>query len=198
MEYYIVSKDTMLTAVTYMPIGLKQAIAKTIADKCVIDLPTAEQNREGEKFLALPYIKAEDKQMKDMCLLSTLLQHYLKVPLDKEKDFDEELFDFYSAGAILNQIERFKSDFNCKDKAFDLLADFKELRKMVDNEIENLIRVNNDPLARITAAIQVFSTPENVEKMVKEIQKLQTTAPKLAKSTKKAETAKKKTEITNG
>ena len=194
MQNYIIDKDTMLKAVTYMPITEKQSIAKIIANKCVIDLPTAEQNIEGEKFLALPYIKGEDKEIKDMCLLSTLLQHYLKVEIKDNEVFDEEKFDYYASGAILNQIERFKSDFTCKDKAFDLLSDYKELRKMVDAEIENLLRVNNDTLARFMAAIQVFSTPENVEKMVKELQKLQPPKIKTASTTKKKERPEKTAE----
>lgn len=171
MENHFKLTDEMLyRATTYMPIEDKAELAKIIARQCVVDLPTAEQNLQGEKFLALPYIKGENRELKALCLMHVLLSQYLKIEI--ETPFDEEKFNYYAEGSILNQIERYKSNFGLKDTAFDLLADFKEFRKFVDVEINNLITVSNDPLARLTASIQVFSTPENIKKVVDELKKV--------------------------
>ena len=153
-----------------MPIEEKAELAKEIAKKCVVDIPTAEQNLEGEKFLALPYIKGEDRELKSLYLMQILLNYYLE--LDVESPFDEDKYNFYAGGSILNQIERYKSNFDLKNKAFDLLADYKEFRKFVDVEVNNLIAVNNDTLARFVASIQVFSNPENIKKGLEELQKV--------------------------
>lgn len=173
-KYFQLTDEIMQNATAYMLIEDKAGIAKTIAKKCVMDVPTAEQNLVGEKFLALPYIKGENRELKAMCLMNILLSYYLKIDLGsvEETPFDEDKYNFYAGGSILNQIERYKSNFDLKNKAFDLLADYKELRKFVDVEINNLIAVNNDPLARLTASISVFSSPENIKKTIEELQKV--------------------------
>lgn len=169
-KFFELTDEIMQNAKAYMQIEDKAALAKTIAEQCVIDIPTAEQNIQGEKFLALPYIKGEDRELKALCLMNVLLSHYLNIEI--AAPFNEEQYNYYAAGSILNQIERYKSNFDLKNKAFDLLADYKEFRKFVDVEINNLLTVNNDPLARFTASIQVFSTPENIKKAVEELKKV--------------------------
>lgn len=169
MDKFIITDKMMQDAKTYLPIADKQAIAEMIASKCIKDLPTAENNLIGEKFLAMPYLKGEDRRLKDMCLLYTFLTQYLSLEIDL---LDEKNYDYYSNDAIYNQIERYKSDFKLKNKAFDLLYDFKELRKMVDVEIENVLRVSNDPLARLMASIQTLTTPENIKIMLEELKKV--------------------------
>nr|DAU13430.1 MAG TPA: hypothetical protein [Caudoviricetes sp.] len=168
-KYFELTDEIMQKATAYMPIEDKAELAKTIAEQCVVDIPTAEQNLIGEKFLALPYIKGENRELKALCLMNVLLSHYLKIPVNSP--LNEEKYNHYAEGSILNQIERYKSNFDLKNKAFDLLADYKEFRKFVDVEINNLIALNNDPLARLTASIQVFATPENIKKAVDELKK---------------------------
>lgn len=169
-KYFELTDEIMSKAVAFMPIEEKAELAKEIAKKCVVDIPTAEQNLEGEKFLALPYIKGEDRELKSLCLMQILLNYYLE--LGVKPPFDEDKYNFYAGGSILNQIERYKSNFDLKNKAFDLLADYKEFRKFVDVEVNNLIAVNNDTLARFVASIQVFSNPENIKKGLEELQKV--------------------------
>ena len=169
-KYFELTDEIMSKAVAFMPINEKAELAKEIAKTCVVVIPTAEQNLESEKFLALPYVKGEDREIKCLCLMQILLNYYLQ--LGVETPFDEAKYNFYAGGSILNQIERYKSNFNLKNKAFDLLADYKEFRKFVDVEVNNLIAVNNDTLARFIASIQVFSNPENIKKGLEELQKV--------------------------
>lgn len=169
-EFFTITNEVIDKADTYMPIELKIALSQEIAKQCIVDLPTAQQNIEGNKFLSLPTLKGENKEIKEMCLLYTLLTKYLKIQV--KEPFDEKEYNYYASGAILNQLERYKSNFDLKNKVFDLIYDYKEFRKMVDKNVENIILANNDSLGRLTASIQLFSTPENIQKMKEELEKI--------------------------
>ena len=106
---------------------------------------------------------------KQILLLRTLLGFYFDIEVTPEADAYEQ-YDFYAGEHIYNQLERYKSTA-WKNKAFDILSDFKEFRKFVDTEIFN-IRANwNDPVARFTAAVQILSTPENIKELWGELQR---------------------------
>lgn len=170
-KYFVLTNEIMEKAVSYMPIADKAELARTIAERCIVEIPTASQNIQGEAYLALPYIKGEDREIKALCLMQVLLSHYLKV-LDVGTILTVDKYDYYARGSLANQIERYKSVPALRDKAFDLLTDYKEFRKFVDIEINNLIEVSNDALARFIAAIAVYSTPDNIKKAVEELQKV--------------------------
>lgn len=167
---YLLTDEVMQNAVAYMPIEAKVRFAKAIAKKCIENIPTATQNIGGENFLALPYIQGENRELKAMCLMTVLLSYYLKI--ETKEPFTEEIYNYYAGGSLLNQIERYKSVSTFRDKAFDLLTDYKEFRKFVDIEINNLVAVSNDLLARFVAAISVYSSPENIKKAMEELEKV--------------------------
>ena len=169
-----ISKKMMRNAVTYMPVAAKRDLAKDIARLCVEGQDVAERNKPGESLLAFPPMLAEDIALKNMLLLNTLLGHYFKVDIpenDEEgKPLDSFLrHDYYAGGHILNQIERFKSDDEFRSKAFNILADYKEFKKMVDTEIFNLKERNNDVLARFVAAIQIYSDPKVIKELMEKL-----------------------------
>ena len=169
MKHFIITDELMENAVSYMPLQMKEDIARQIADLCLIPMKTAEQNKTGEKLLAMPYLRAENVAHKQMLLLRTLLSFYFDVEVDANENGYEQ-YDFYAGAHIYNQLERFKST-EYKAKAFDILSDFKEFRKMVETEIYN-IRANwNDPIGRFTAAMQILSTPENIMALREELKK---------------------------
>lgn len=169
MKNFIISDNLMEKAKSYMPLREKEDLAKQVADLCLVPMKTAEQNRAGEKLLAMPNMRGEDMALKQILLLNTLLGFYFDIEVDPEKDSYEQ-YDFYAGAHIFNQLERYKSTM-WKNKAFDILSDFKEFRKMVDTEIFN-IRANwNDPVARFTSAVQILSTPENVKTLLDELKK---------------------------
>lgn len=176
MEHFIITDEIMERAKTYMPEQQKKELAKKIADLCLAPLKTAEQNKAGEKILAMPYLRGEDMSLKRILLLRALLGFYFDIEVDPNEDSYEQ-YDFYAGGHIYNQLERYKGT-EYKSKAFDILFDFKEFKKTVETEIYN-IRTNwNDSLGRIIAAVQVFSTPENIKALSEELKKLQIPAVK--------------------
>lgn len=168
-KHFMITDDLMEKAKSYMPISEKRDLSRQIADLCLIPMKTAEQNRAGEKLLAMPNMRAEDMATKQILLLRTLLGFYFDIEVDSKADAYEQ-YDFYAGEHIYNQLERYKSTA-WKNKAFDILSDFKEFRKFVDTEIFN-IRANwNDPVARFTAAVQILSTPENIKELLGELQR---------------------------
>lgn len=174
MEYFKITREQIKKAKTYMPIEEKIVYSTSIANQCLKDYKTAEQNLPGEQFLALPNLKGEDLALKTILLQNLLLGFYFDIEL-KELDSPEKIYeqyDYYAGGSLLNQIERFKSDCELKDKVFDLIYDYKEFKKMVDIEIYNLKALNNDGIARLTSAIQIISTPENVQKLTEELKRV--------------------------
>lgn len=174
MNEFKITKELILKAKSYMPLEEKIAYSTSIAENCLRDYKTADQNRVGEKFLALPYLKGEDMGLKSVLLMNVLLGFYFDIELKTSDNSDDVYKEYnkYASGNILNQIERFKSDVEIKDKVFDLIADYKDFKKMVDTEIYNLKALNNDPIARLSASIQILSTPENIKLLSEELKKV--------------------------
>lgn len=174
METYTITKETMRNAQSYMPLGQKESLARQIADLCVKPTKTAEQNKIGETLLALPTLQEEDSALKNMLLLNTLLGYYLDVELKETAENGEAVdpyarYDFYAGGHIMNQLERFKGDAELKNKAFDLLADYKDFKKMVETEVYNKKVRENDAMGRLTASLAVFADPETVKALAEQL-----------------------------
>ena len=174
---YKITKDVLRNAVTYMPLRTKIELSKDIANLCLENLDTDEQNKVGESLIALPHLKGENLALKNILLLNTLLGFYLDVDLpQKDAEGNEidpyDLFDYYAGDHLLNQIERFKADPEVKDIVFDLLSDYKDLKKIVDTEIYNQKSNVNDTIPRLSAAIAVLGSPDTMKKVIEELKKL--------------------------
>lgn len=172
-----ITKEQLLHANTYMPIYDKVETAKAIAELCLVDIDTDAQNKIGETLIALPHLKGEDLAKKSMLLCNTLLGYYLDIDVPQKKDDGTEIdpydrHDYYVGGHLLNQIERFKSDPDVKDIVFDLLADYKDFKKIVDTELYNRKSNANDPIPRFSAAVAVLTSPESVKAIVEELKEL--------------------------
>ena len=166
-----VTKELLKNAITYMPLRSKIGVAKQIADLCLEDIDTDEQNKIGESLIALPHLKGEDLALKNMLLLNTLIGYYFDQDMPEDKD-PYERYDEYAGGHLLNQIERFKSDPEVKDIVFDLLSDYKEFKKIVDTELYNRKANCNDLIPRFSAAVAVLSTPETMNTIIEELKRV--------------------------
>lgn len=172
-----VTKEMLKAAVTYMPLYTKEAVSKQIAELCLEDIDTAEQNKIGEAIIAMPHLKGENLTLKNILLLNTLVGYYLDQDMPETDENGKEIdaferYDYYAGGHLLNQIERFKSDPEVKDIVFDLMSDYKDFKKLVDTEIYNAKANTNDLIPRMFAAIEVLSTPETMNTIVEELKKL--------------------------
>lgn len=167
---YTLTKEVLQAANAYMPIATKQALAKQIADLCVTDIADEKDFSIANAVLALPALRGENTVMRAVLLQNVFLGHYLNIQVDDKADAFAN-YDYYGGTALINQIERFKADAEVKEKAFDILSDYKDFKRMVDAEILNLRLLHADALTRIVSALGVLATPENVKKMAEELQK---------------------------
>lgn len=192
MEYFEVTKEMMERAQTYMPLQTKKELAETIARGCVRPMKrvrwdgvhVSDLSEPADDPSALPDLVEEDLALKMCMLQNVLLSWYFDVEMDEDKVSFEQ-YDYYSGGHLLNQIERFKSDKDLKNKAFDLTEDFREFRKMVDTIIYNQKMNVNDPLKRFDAMLTVFASPDNLKALIAELQKAGDEVEKKVKGAKK-------------
>ena len=191
MEQFIITDEMITNATDYIPLVSKIAIAKTLADRCVQAVDISVQKIQSDETLTLPQMYEDDTMAKQLNLMYILLTEYLHVEVND--DFSVEDYDKYAKFHPMNQLERFKSKSpNLKDKVFDLLYDFKELKKLVEMEIYNAKCNRNDTLERFLAGITLLSNPENIQKMVSELQKVtEQVQDKQAEVKQKRTTAKK-------
>lgn len=162
MDFFKITADVLKKANGYMPMATKADLCENIAKLCVKPSKTAEQNKAGEKLLAMPCIMIEDYALKELLLMNTLIGYYFDIEIENGEDA-YATYDFYAGGNIVEQLKHFKGDEELREKAFAIVEDFRRFKKMVDTEIYNRKLIENDSLARFTAAIQVGSSPEFIQ-----------------------------------
>lgn len=187
MKYFKITDELMEKAKTYMPLAEKQTVSLQIAKLCLLDVVNEKETAEVNKILALPAVQGENAALKSILLQNTLLAHYFDIALSEEQNAYEQ-YDFYAGGALINQIERYKLNPAFKEKAFDIISDFKDLQRMVYIEIENLKLHYNNPIYRLLSAISVYATPEKVKEITA---KMQEEITKLGADNKEVDTAEK-------
>lgn len=165
-----ITKEMFAAAKTYMPLLSKIELSKIIAEKSVGRVNVARDNpmyEEIHKLFPLPSLESELYGMKIILTLNVILAYYFGIDIktDEKGEISEAIYDSYAESHILNQIDRFKSDASLRNKAFDILSDIKEFKKMIDTEIYNLRMIRNDPLARLISGLSVSLTKENLEKI---------------------------------
>lgn len=192
-ETFIIDEEMIKKATSYIPLATKKGIATALADACLVAIDKTTENIATETQLPIPQLYREECGAKPLYLMYYFLTEYLHIAVSDE--FTEEEYDYYAGSHIFNQLERFKTaDKEIKDKVFDILYDYKELKKMLDTEIFNLKESRNSSLDRLSDSISLFSSPENIKQLNDLLQKtigeVETAQKKLAEK----RTAAKKTE----
>lgn len=193
-KIFIIDEEMIKKATSYIPLATKKAIAIALADACLVAVDKTTENIATETQLPIPQLYREECGAKPLYLMYYFLTEYLHIAMSDE--FTEEEYDYYASSHIFNQLERFKTaDKEIKDKVFDILYDYKELKKMLDTEIFNLKESRNNTLDRIQDSISLFASPENIKQLNDLLQKtigeVETAQKKLADkrtSVKKTET----------
>lgn len=192
-EPFIVDEEMIKKATSYIPVATKKAIAIALADACLVAVDKTTENIATETQLPIPQFYREECGAKSLYLMYYFLTEYLHIAVSDE--FTEEEYDYYAGSHIFNQLERYKcGNADIKNKVFDILYDFKELKKMLDTEIFNLKESRNNGLERVQSYIDLFASPENIKQLNDLLQKtigeVETAHKKLADK----RTATKKTE----
>lgn len=146
MEQYVVTKEQLLGARTYLPLEEKTAFLER-ADRC-FDRMSVTLGDE-----AMPPMFKENCALKTRYLAAALAV-YLRIPYDSEEDdamlMSEADCDKLGESHVVMQIERFKRDKDevVRNAAYDLLSDYFRLEKAFDAEIKALLAVQNDTVIR--------------------------------------------------
>lgn len=106
-DLFIITKEMVLKAPTYMDLRTKESLSQSIAALCLKDMKIAYQNEAGQKALALPVLKKEDTALKTILLLNSFLGFYFDITLDSNEDSYEQ-YDYYAKSHPFNQLERLK------------------------------------------------------------------------------------------
>ena len=157
-----ITPEIMENAETYMPIVLKERIAHELAEACA----TEKFRSEEEQVYGLPPVCCESTLNKSRVLLTILLVFYLKVwDESKEMPCSVEDYDKFMSSHPINQIERFKGTAY-REKAFDLLADFRDMEKRLNAATYAYVRAKNDPATRLLVALGEIGSAEGIQKAI--------------------------------
>lgn len=169
MSTFTLTPEMIKNSVDYMPIGYKESLAKEMADKCVAPLKTAEQNKRGNKILALPRVYGENPALKAILLQNVLLSFYLGIENHADTEDVRKAYDTYASAHIFEQLSALRSNADVRTKAICIYNDYKAFERYVDIEIENRKAAENDTVARVLTAVQIMATEEMTQKLVAEL-----------------------------
>ena len=170
-----ITQETMANADTYITIATKELIASTMARACV--KPTYmihgfeekdETYYDGAYGLAPSY--AESPSSKARVMMTILNVYYLHIwEDDRPLMCSPDEYDECAGAHILNQIERMKSG-EYREKAFDILADYREMEKYLNSAIYGVLREMNDPVKRFMESIGTIGSIDGIQAALDSIQ----------------------------
>ena len=175
-ETYVVTEEAMEAVNTYLPIRIKTELVDQIADKCILPSQITA-SIDGEE-MTMPTMYREDSNKKSRYLMGVFVRLYLCGTFESGDDKDiwlipEDEYDKWAGGHIFNQIERFKQNPKFKNTCFDMMSDYKDFEKRLNVEVYSLLNAMNDDVARQLAAMQASVTPDSMEAIMEQVEKLQ-------------------------
>lgn len=164
-----ITKEMLGKARDYVPLDEKETWVSRIAEKCFSRL----QITHGDE--PLPPMYMVNVGLKNRYMMAALAKMYFGVRYAQDMDDPDKMsvegYDLWAGSHVLGQIDRWKHDAELRDKCYDLLADYKDLDKMLATQINGLLNVQNDSVVRQAqyTAAQMKDLP-NLLKQLKEIQ----------------------------
>lgn len=166
MEKIIVTADMMRKSSDYIPLLERQGLIEQIAQDVIAKvrmtyIPTGETEEQP-----MPDRFQENRVRTSLYLMGVLANKYLHVPFEGDDTslmMPANLYDAWGESHVLNQIEGFRSDKELRDKAYNLLADYRDFRSALYREIETLLGHNNDIVWRLMDAIGSAAKAQAVE-----------------------------------
>ena len=157
-----ITREIVLGAKQYVPLEKKMDFACHVAEKCCDVAQTKIGFRDTE--LMVPELRVENYALRQRYLMGALYGIYLGVKFDPVEGTEwlmaQDDYNWAASQFPLNQLERFKSDAEVRDKIFNLLRDYKELERIVGMEINNTLAIGNDIAARLIMALTMSVTPD--------------------------------------
>ena len=169
---YIIKPETIKSATTYVPLAEKIEFVNYVSERCFTSLKITS-NPETAQSKVMPSMYKLNSALKNRYLMGAFMKLYLHeeyFPVRGDKWLlSQDDYDNYKCGHIFNELNRMKSNAELRDIVFDILADYKELTTMLDEEIAGSLNAMNDVVSRIYMAFTDMLTPEQVSGMVNDI-----------------------------
>lgn len=171
MEFKKLTEEMLLAARDYVPLMEKAAYVAECAGRCFDRMDVKLEDGQ-----VIPYYK-ENVERRSRYLMGGLVALYLRQEIDPVEGetflLAADDYDRWAGGHITGQIDRMKSrGGELRDKAFDLLADYRDLEKMLKTEIYSLLQAMNDPVSRFQEAAARSMTPEALKKTGEELKEV--------------------------
>lgn len=156
MEKIVVTQEMLQNASDYIPLAERQAMIEQIAQDCIAKVRMGYIPTGGTEERPMPERYQENRLRTSLYLMGVLVVKYLNVKTDWADEslmMPANIYDDWCGSHVLNQIECFRSDKALRDKAFNLLADFRDFRSSLYREIETLLGHHNDVVWRLIDAM---------------------------------------------
>lgn len=172
MITYKFTAETIINAESYVPLEKKVEFINYASERCFTSLKITS-NPETAQAKVMPSMYKINAALKSRYLLGAFLKLYLKeeyVPVEGDEWLlSQDDYDNYKSGHLFNEMNRFKSNNEIRDKVFDILSDFKELTTMFEEELAGSLHALNDVVSRIYMAFTEMVTPDQVSEMLNDI-----------------------------
>lgn len=171
----LIMKEVFINAKSYVPLMQKEELVSYCAERCIDRVVV----NTGEKFRGdTPPMYRENGQRKRRYLLGILARAYLRLDFEgcggDRWLMSADDYDWVGGVQLINQIDRMKKQSDAlRDKAYDLLADYRDLEKMMNTEINANLSIMNDVVARMAMSAASAMTPESVQELVEMAEKAQ-------------------------
>lgn len=160
MEKIIITPEMLREANDTIPLMERQELLENIAADCISRvrmtfIPTGETEEQP-----MPERYQEYRVNTALYLMGVLAVKYLKQSFGGEGEslkMPLNQYDNWNASHVLSQIENFKADKDLRDKAFNLLTDYREFRNALYREIETVLGHHNDVVWRLVDAVNLMT-----------------------------------------
>ena len=164
-----ITEEMIEKADSYIPLEQKMSFARLVAPDCVENVEMSVQKAQSDATLTLPQMWREKTELKQLYLLQFFLREYLHI--DVPDNFGTNDYNAYAKFHPICQLERFKykSSPAIKDKVYDLLSDFRDLKRFLEVEIHSELANRNDLLEPLLAGVTLLSSPVNIKELLTEL-----------------------------
>lgn len=163
-----IDEKSIKQVTTYIPLAAKTEWVRLIADECMDKVMLSFMDE------SMPIMFMENADKKSRFLLGFFLRLYLNWNWEHEEGespVDEwlvpyDVYDQWMRGHIFAQIEKLKSNKDVKDICFNLLSEYKDVERRLNNEIYGKLQIKNDPVSRQIMQQQANMTPEAIGQLL--------------------------------
>ena len=173
MENIKLTKEKLLSMRDYVPLAEKMRFVAEAADGCFDRMELKISG--GAESMPIPPMYRDNTSIKSRMLMGAFVKLYLEAGFETEGEnpwlMSVADYDRFCGSHIFNQIERMKAEGGeVRDKAFDVLSDWRDLEKRFNTEVYNMMQVMNEPVSRIMMAMQMQTTPEAMQGLKEELE----------------------------